>query len=867
MKRLIMSFFVCFLIANMTCALAFAQTVTPIVRDVDLIKIINSTEDGNQNITIVRANLNNPNLAIKTLFSDDGASVRENVKSLADERKAIAAVNADFFAWGDKSGTGSPIGYNVVDGELISSPCIAENVAAAATNKDGENLFAYFQRQMTITSPRGVTEEIKHINKYDDLSGIVMYTPVWGKYSLGSSGTQVEVVVDNDIVKEIRRDQPAAEIPKNGYILAGLSDVTSFLTEYVKVGDKLKLDIKITPEFDAENVIGGGTILVTEGVEAEITHNITGRQPRSAFGVDKTGKIVYLITVDGRDAGGSIGMTLAELRSFMIDYGIYNGINFDGGGSTQLAVRQLGENESTIMNTVCETPYRKVINALGIVSTGKAGIAEMIDLNVEMPTMFVNTGISVSADLYDQVYKKMDGDIDISLSGVKGSIDDELFIPAATGTAVISAKSGDITASSKVKVLSGPDILKLNSDSYYMKSGERKVITMTGYTSDGEMVYINPKYAKFSQTNPILKSIDGGIEATGRGITQITYKLGNATASATVSVDSDIIDAEYNNQTDRFEQANGSVYVYPSNVSGAYKISNEKAKSGQTSGKLWYDFLPEMDVVQCAGISFSNPIEITQPNSQLKVDVYANSTNKQWLRYMLTDANGELHRLDLASVINWNGWRKVTAKVPDDIALPAKLTKIYVVQPDKILHTKGAVYFDDLTVDINPTISITACIEEENNFINRLADMKLKTELAKSGVSLNFADKSLGNTKTVRNGIAIIKLKDFKNSSLTWFSDSINSAEEKTIVITTGDNPKNEPGLISIITAMKNKGITPVFVYKAAESKTEKTDDVNYVSLRSVAPSVTKHINTIDLFNIYVKDGKTELKIETLNLW
>jgi alpha-glucosidase (family GH31 glycosyl hydrolase) len=243
---------------------------------------------------------------------------------------------------------------------------------------------------------------------------------------------------------------------------------------------------------------------------------------------------------------------------------------------------------------------------------------------------------------------------------------------------------------------------------------------------------------------------------------------------------------------------------------------------------------------------------------------------------MLTDADGELHRLDLASEINWNGWRKVTAKIPDDIALPAKLTKIYVVQPDKNLHTKGAVYFDDLTVSVNPAVSITAGIEKEKILINRLANLQLKKELNKSGASLNLENTDqefkgsielLGNTKTVRNGIAVLQLKDFKNSSLTWLNDSITSAEEKTIVIIAEGNPKNEPALIPIITAMKNKNITPVFVYKSSESNTEIADDVNYVSLRSAAPSVTKHTNTIDLFNIYVKDGKTEFKTETINLW
>ena len=631
LKRVIFAVVVCVMAAgNFSVFAAYSETVTPIIRDVDLIKVTNTTSAGRQNITMVRANLNNPNLALKTLFSPSGAGTLANVQQLADAHNAVAAVNADFFSWGSEAGTGSAVGYNVVNGQIVSSPCITEDVAAVATNLNGESLFAYFQRSMTITAPSGESAPIKHINKYDDLTGIVLYTPDWGKYSLGSHGTLVEVVVADGVVQEVRADMPPAEIPQNGYILAGLTDQTNFLTQVVHVGDKLQLDVKITPEFDTHNAVGGGTILVTDGKEAKITHNITGRQPRSAFGVDKTGKMVYLITVDGRGAGGSIGMTLEELRTFMLDVGIYNGINFDGGGSTQMVMRPDGKGDSTIINTPSQAPYRKVINALGIVLTGQAGIPEWVKVVPEMPTMFVNTGIDMSTVLYDQQYNVMDSsDATYAVEGVAGSMDTGRFVPTTSGTAVITAKTGGLYGTATVKVEPYPMKLMIDSDQYTMRRGEKKGITMRALTVNNEVIYVNSMYAKFTQTNPILKAVDGGIEAVAEGVTDITFQLGDVTATARVVVNDnpDIVEVEYNNGTDRFEYSNGGVYVYPSEVIGFYKISEEQAAEGAYSGKLWYDFLPDLGAVQSAGFNLTKPMLIDKPDSVVNIDVHAETNN------------------------------------------------------------------------------------------------------------------------------------------------------------------------------------------------------------------------------------------------
>ena len=72
--------------------------------------------------------------------------------------------------------------------------------------------------------------------------------------------------------------------------------------------------------------------IVTEG--AVIVPTGGKRHPRTAIGVDRTGSVMYLVVVDGRQEGYSEGMNLHELGSVVRDLGCWNATNMDGGGSS-----------------------------------------------------------------------------------------------------------------------------------------------------------------------------------------------------------------------------------------------------------------------------------------------------------------------------------------------------------------------------------------------------------------------------------------------------------------------------------------------------------------------------------------------------
>lgn len=72
--------------------------------------------------------------------------------------------------------------------------------------------------------------------------------------------------------------------------------------------------------------------------EATISSNAEARHPRSAVGFSRDSTRLILMTVDGRQTA-SVGVTLVELADQMKAAGAWDALNFDGGGSTALAIK------------------------------------------------------------------------------------------------------------------------------------------------------------------------------------------------------------------------------------------------------------------------------------------------------------------------------------------------------------------------------------------------------------------------------------------------------------------------------------------------------------------------------------------------
>jgi len=90
---------------------------------------------------------------------------------------------------------------------------------------------------------------------------------------------------------------------------------------------------------------------------------------RTAIGVSEDGRTLTLFTVDR--AGGSLGMSVGEVADLLMrDYGVFNALSLDGGGSTTLALQNPITLAGAIVNVSSDNPAgRSVGSNLAVFAT------------------------------------------------------------------------------------------------------------------------------------------------------------------------------------------------------------------------------------------------------------------------------------------------------------------------------------------------------------------------------------------------------------------------------------------------------------------------------------------------------------------
>ena len=137
-------------------------------------------------------------------------------------------------------------------------------------------------------------------------------------------------------------------------------------TLYISRGNELVFN---HPPSKIFNAISGDRMLIVGGQILEEIKADSKLQPRTAIGINKNGRWLYLVVVDGRQPLYSEGATYQELAQILLDWGANDAMALDGGGSSVMTV--LGEDgKPSILNSPIDQYIpgreRAVANHLGI---------------------------------------------------------------------------------------------------------------------------------------------------------------------------------------------------------------------------------------------------------------------------------------------------------------------------------------------------------------------------------------------------------------------------------------------------------------------------------------------------------------------
>ena len=335
-------------------------------------------------IHVVKVARGRGDLELRTML---GKGARLGLSTLAQQIDALppdaglplAAVNGDFYVVDERSPyAGDPRGLQILDGELVSAP---SDQASFWLDTSGVPQATNVLSQFKVTWPDGATTPIG-LNE-DRAGAAVLYTARQGETTRTRGGRELILERAGDgpwlplraglnYAARIREARAGGNSHLSSEVMV-LSLSPGVLTNtpaaaQAEAGTVLNISTATVPDLSGvKSAISGGFVLVRDGKTEALRvpqladyryASVTNRHPRSAVGANRD--YYFLVEVDGRQPGHSVGMTLTELGDYMQKLGCELALSLDGGASATFWWK------GRIMNRPCNGADRPIANGLVI---------------------------------------------------------------------------------------------------------------------------------------------------------------------------------------------------------------------------------------------------------------------------------------------------------------------------------------------------------------------------------------------------------------------------------------------------------------------------------------------------------------------
>ncbi|KKO51585.1 stalk domain-containing protein [Paenibacillus sp. DMB20] len=676
---------------------------------------------------VIQVDLSNKNVKLDVMTGKDGLfTTRQSTGGMAKENGAVAAINGDFFNTGAQ---GAPMGGQVSEGQLMSTPSKLKGMYAFAVTKSGTPMVDEFTFSGSIRAENGESFPLAGMNKssyrpedgssnFSHQNAAYIYTSAWKAVERpsNSSTTPTEVMVTDGVITKISEAGGLqTPIPEGSFILRTHGTAANFVKNNLAVGQRLTADYSLVSkhtgkQMDPESLqvmIGGHTILVNDGKASSFSRDVSsigGYRARTAVGYSKDQRYAYLIATEKHS--GSAGMSLGQLQDFMVKIGVYKGLNLDGGGSTTMVNRPLAETNTVLtFNTEYGSAQRSVVNSLGVFSTAPEGSLKGFKVSGDTMLLIGQTG-SYQLKGYDTYYNPVDmqtvnptwkpSNGNVKVSG--GSV-----TAVAPGTTTLTAVSGSAKATVKVQVLGGSDIasLKPGTATAPLQAGTSVSVPVTAVLNNGQSLTVPDSALKWEFVGFQGKVNDGRLTVSS---VDANAKVGYAIARYDGFSTAVVLSTAGESTWEDFENVNYPV-SFTTNVSGvtgkAAIVKGNDTHANSNVLKLDYDMNGGIGQKMYAYAQFNGSTGKSIPAAATAMSLDVDGDHSlNWLRAELKDNNGKTVYVDLAKVIDWKGWKTLNVDLSQyNIAFPAQLKRMYVVNVEEGQDERaltGSVSFDNI---------------------------------------------------------------------------------------------------------------------------------------------------------------------------
>jgi len=797
------------------------------------------TSIGWMNINVVRADLTDRYTNVEPITNENGVSNRAPLSAMIKSSGAIAGVNGDFFYMGDPTYT---YGALIKDGKLITSPLpYSYGYPTVSKLLNGDLNISVWNPKITLYAADSTAFDITVFNKTSSLEwGATILTSDWSKTSPGFQNKDiVEVIVENNTVTEVRKNQPSVVIPRDGYVIASTNATTiEQLQQSFIPGQPVSLDIEL--DFSPDQVdwsYGALNYLVKNGQLNDLSDEVLGSHPRTAIGFNRDNTEMIMVTIDGRNKDYT-GVKQTELAEIMMSLGAYNAVNMDGGGSTTMGVDFLKNSNVTIVNIPSDGRERKIASGVGVFNTSpESDMVNKVEIIPEHESIFNNTETNLSLKFYNEYFTPLEvspSDIRYNVSPEgSGKVINNVFFPTKPGKVVITASVDGAVGEVQINVLDKPAALKFNDEMLVMGFEEQHEIgSVLGVDKDGNSAYIPSKYLSYSYRNRV-GSVENGIFTSGD-----VSNIGAITASFEGAVKNIIVKVGYRYKTlNRFEDLSDlKLNLYPEGSKGNISVTNDFVKEGSGAIKLDYDFTAMTDQ-SIAFIEFGKDqegIRLEDKPKAIGMWVYGDS-KKHWLRTRITDAYNNQIKLTFADEVDWTGWKWVEAQIPEGTAYPVTLKNIYLAEINETRKDTGTIYIDNLRIMYEPNDKELG-LREESVFVDSMKADKISDFTEKLIIS-DGKSEIVKNNGNIISFDVIISNGSMSASNTTMWNNikSLVNYKDKILVLSLNNSPdsiidEREVKILKDILEKASSDNQVFVVYKDSQENTFIEKGIRYIS-------------------------------------
>lgn len=380
-------------------------------------------------MNVLEVDLKNKYCKIQTATSGNKVPnmTRETVSAFSKRftdstQTVVGAVNADFFSFD----IGLPLGKQIIGGEIVKSCGTPTVIGFDRNNKPFLNLL---EVSSTLTA-KGKTAAIDGYNVQNaeyygwynlrSANRIVLYNSYFD-YSARNETPDVELIarpidqwkvngVPTRLIIAEKGKDISSKAQKTDVVLGGFGTGADFLNQNISAGDTVSVDQSVAGAIPDVRYMAGmyprtvvnGKNYAQQGYEEmgkDDAINPTHVNPLTVAGFNRDSTKLFIVVCDGWWDNYSIGLTSVEMADYLISLGVYNGGNFDGGGSSEMVVR--GE----VMNRPTDGSERMVMNAAMVVSTApKNGNLSGIDCTPNRPGLFLGQSSQIRVKGIDAYY-------------------------------------------------------------------------------------------------------------------------------------------------------------------------------------------------------------------------------------------------------------------------------------------------------------------------------------------------------------------------------------------------------------------------------------------------------------------------------